>query len=167
MTFGEKLRSARKAKGYTQRELAARIDARHNSVSNWENDQNKPDSDTIELLCRVLDLSPNQLFCPERAFASEMVLSSESYLYAPETLSREELLLISSFRNLDAHGRELLLLVAKKEEERLSPPPEKVCPKSEASALTPVARGNGSERPLQITLFDLESAPGLQEGDDF
>lgn len=64
MTFGEKIKQARKAKNMTQKELAALINAKHNSVSNWENDQNKPDPDTIELLCGVLDLTPNDLLKP-------------------------------------------------------------------------------------------------------
>ena len=61
MTFGEKIRKARKDKGLTQRELAKLINAKHNSISNWENDQNKPDPDTIELICGVLDITPSYL----------------------------------------------------------------------------------------------------------
>lgn len=61
MTFGEKIKQARKAKKMTQKELAMLINAKHNSVSNWENDQNKPDPDTIELLCGALGLTPNDL----------------------------------------------------------------------------------------------------------
>ena len=61
MTFGQKLKIARKNKKYTQKELAEAIGAKHNSVSNWENDQNKPDPDTIELICNVLDISANYL----------------------------------------------------------------------------------------------------------
>ena len=62
MTFGAKLRSARRDAGLTQKELAAKIGAKHNSVSNWENDQNKPGPDTIELLCAILGVSPNYFF---------------------------------------------------------------------------------------------------------
>lgn len=61
-TFGSNLKEARKRKKLTQRQLADAINAKHNSVSNWENDQNKPDPDTIELICGVLDISPNVLF---------------------------------------------------------------------------------------------------------
>jgi len=61
MTFGQKLKIARKNKKYTQKELAEAIGAKHNSISNWENDQNKPDPDTIELICSVLDISANYL----------------------------------------------------------------------------------------------------------
>ena len=61
MSFGIRLRAARQKSGYTQKQLAALIGAKHNSVSNWENDQNKPDPDTIELICGVLDITPNYI----------------------------------------------------------------------------------------------------------
>lgn len=62
MSFGSKLRAARKAKELTQKELAAKIKAAHNSISNWENDQNMPDPDTIQNLCWALDVQPNYFF---------------------------------------------------------------------------------------------------------
>lgn len=62
MSFGSKLRAARKAKQLTQKELAAKIKAAHNSISNWENDQNMPDPDTIQNLCWALDVEPNYFF---------------------------------------------------------------------------------------------------------
>lgn len=67
MTFGEKLRTARKQKKLTQKELALKIGAAHNSISNWENNQNKPDPDTIQELCWVLDVTPNYFFSSEKA----------------------------------------------------------------------------------------------------
>lgn len=57
MTFGEKLREARKVNGFTQKQLADKISAKHNSVSDWENDKNKPDPNTIELICGVLKIT--------------------------------------------------------------------------------------------------------------
>ena len=62
MSFGSKLRAARKAKQLTLFELAAKIKAAHNSISNWENDQNMPDPDTIQNLCWALDVEPNYFF---------------------------------------------------------------------------------------------------------
>ena len=61
MTFGQKIKTARNAKGFTQKELADMVNAKHNSVSDWENDKSKPDMDTVELLCGVLDLNPASL----------------------------------------------------------------------------------------------------------
>lgn len=62
MTFGERLRKARKAKKLTQKELASKIGAAHNSISNWENDQNMPDPETIQYLCWELNVQPNYFF---------------------------------------------------------------------------------------------------------
>ena len=53
MTFGEKIKQARTAKKLTQKQLAERINAKHNSICDWEKDKCKPDMDTIELLCEV------------------------------------------------------------------------------------------------------------------
>ncbi len=41
------------------------IHAAHNSISNWENDQNHPDPDTIQNLCWALDVTPNYFFLSE------------------------------------------------------------------------------------------------------
>lgn len=62
MGIGERIKEARKSMGMTQRELADLIGAKHNSVSDWENNKNKPDADTIERLCETLDLMPNDFF---------------------------------------------------------------------------------------------------------
>lgn len=61
MTLGEKIKSARKAKSLTQQQLANMVGAKHNSVSDWENNKFKPDMDTIELLCGVLEVTPTYL----------------------------------------------------------------------------------------------------------
>lgn len=65
MTFGERLRRARKQNKLTQKELAITIGAAHNSISNWENDQNMPDPDTIQNLCWALGVQPNYFFSYE------------------------------------------------------------------------------------------------------
>lgn len=69
MTFGERLRQARKEKKLTQKQLAITIGAAHNSISNWENDQNMPDPDTIQNLCWALNVQPNYFFAVESEFA--------------------------------------------------------------------------------------------------
>jgi len=73
MTFGQRLRTARKEKRLTQKELAAKINAAHNSISNWENDQNMPDPDTIQNLCWALDVQPNYFFSVENSLPSNIM----------------------------------------------------------------------------------------------
>ncbi len=82
MTFGQKLKSARKSKKYTQKQLADEIGAKHNSVSDWENDKNRPDPDTIESICEVLDISANYLFGtrdPRDLLSPEAVNIAQAY----------------------------------------------------------------------------------------
>lgn len=101
MTFGEKLRQSRLEKKMTQKQLADLIDAKHNSVSDWENDKNKPDPDTIELLCGVLEISPNYL------------LSVNEDGFSPA-----EKLLIKKYRDLDSHGTKMVDFTLQEEWER-------------------------------------------------
>ncbi len=111
MTFGEKIREARKNKKYTQKQLAQKIGAAHNSISDWENDKNKPDPDTIELLCGVLEITPNYL------------LASSSDEFSPF-----EKLLIKKYRDLDDHGREMVDFTLEKEWERSTAPVNNIVP---------------------------------------
>ncbi|MBB6671879.1 helix-turn-helix domain-containing protein [Cohnella nanjingensis] len=53
MIFGEKLKTERSKKGWSQEELAAKLFVTRQSVSKWENGQNYP---SIEILIKVSDL---------------------------------------------------------------------------------------------------------------
>ena len=101
MTFGKRLRQARTEKRMTQKQLAELIGAKHNSVSDWENDKNKPDPDTIELLCGALEISPNYL------------LNTKS-----DDISVSEKEIIRKYRALDEHGKEMVDFTLLKEWER-------------------------------------------------
>lgn len=67
MTFGEKLRQARKAANMTQKELAQAVELKHNAVSNWEKGVSSPDPDTIRRLCEILRMPPNFFFDTEES----------------------------------------------------------------------------------------------------
>lgn len=108
LTFGNKIREARKTQNLTQKQLAEAIGAKHNSVSDWENDKNKPDPDTIELLCGVLKVTPNYL-----------LKSSD------EDFSPKEKQIIKKYRSLDLHGKEMVDFTLLKEWERSTAESEK------------------------------------------
>ena len=123
LTFGGKIKEARKAKHFTQKQLAEKIGAKHNSVSDWENNKNKPDPDTIELLCGVLDITPNYL------------LSLETVEFSPV-----EKLLIKKYRSLDPHGKDMVDTVLNKEFDRCqSMKKAEIAPLPDRSYLDPVA----------------------------
>lgn len=101
MTFGEKIRESRITLKLTQKQLADKIGAKHNSISDWENDKNKPDPNTIELLCGVLNISPNYL----------LGTSSDDFsLYEKE--------IIKKYRALDEHGKKMVDFTLQEEYER-------------------------------------------------
>ena len=104
-TFGQNLRAARLAAGLSQKQLAERIGAKHNSVSNWENGINSPSQAAIETLCRVLDTRPDLLFgtpCGPDDFT--YALFDEAKALTPE--NQQKLLEMARFfRQQQAEGR--------------------------------------------------------------
>jgi len=97
-TFGDKIKEARKAKKMTQRELAEIINVAHNSVSDWEHNKSKPDADTIELLCGVLEIAPNYLLAPSE-----------------EDFTPAEKLLIKQYRVLSPYAKENIQIAIERE----------------------------------------------------
>ena len=65
MSMGESIKNARRAKGLTQRELAKILNVSFNSISDWENGKHRPDVDTLQALCRVLNISPSEVLSAE------------------------------------------------------------------------------------------------------
>lgn len=52
-SFGKRFSDLRKAKGYTQEDIASRLNVSSQAVSKWENDISYPD---ISLLCQIADI---------------------------------------------------------------------------------------------------------------
>ena len=56
-SFGEQLIAARKAKGYTQEQLAEKLSVSRTTISRWESGKMMPDIDTIKLLSKEMDFN--------------------------------------------------------------------------------------------------------------
>lgn len=104
---GEKIKKAREQKGITQKQLAELIGAKHNSISNWEKDQNKPDIAYIEFLSSALDVDPGYFFSND----------------VKKNITIDELSFIEKYRKLDDLGREIINLITDAELKRITPPP--------------------------------------------
>ena len=70
MKFNEKLKALREAKGYTQDEIASKLNISRQSVSKWEQGINEPDFDTVKELCKILDCSIAELIDDDREVVS-------------------------------------------------------------------------------------------------
>lgn len=61
MTIGEKILNLRKARGWSQEELAERVGVTRQAVSRWESCSAKPDADKIIALCALFGVSSDYL----------------------------------------------------------------------------------------------------------
>lgn len=61
MTFGTKLQQLRRAAGLSQEQLADLIHMSRQAISKWELDQAAPDIEKVSLLCKVFNISADEL----------------------------------------------------------------------------------------------------------
>lgn len=59
--IGNRIRYFRELRGLNQKELAGRIGVSNSRISNWEQGINRPDADTLVLLCQALEVSADEL----------------------------------------------------------------------------------------------------------
>lgn len=63
--FGENLKAMRKAKGYTQQELAMKLNVVRQTVSKWEKGYSVPDAEILVEIADVLDTDVSVLLGKE------------------------------------------------------------------------------------------------------
>ena len=61
-TVGENLKAARRAKGVTQKQIAAELHKYQSDYSDYETGKVELDYEQIIYLCRRFDITPNDLF---------------------------------------------------------------------------------------------------------
>ena len=64
--IGKFISSLRKEKGYTQEQLAEKLNVSNKSISRWENGNTMPDLSLIPKLCEILGISINELLSGEK-----------------------------------------------------------------------------------------------------
>ena len=92
MGISTQLRKYRKRFGKTQKQVAEITGLNEKSISNWERGSAEPDVEIISILCRLYDVSPNELFEWE-------------YQINLSTVSTDEGKIIGMYRELDPEGK--------------------------------------------------------------
>ncbi len=59
--FQENLKELRKKKGYSQQELAIRLNVVRQTISKWEKGLSVPDTDTLIKMAEIFEVSVNEL----------------------------------------------------------------------------------------------------------
>ena len=61
MMLGEKIKSIRKSFGFTQEELAEKLNVSRQAITKWENDNGLPDVTNLQELSKVFGLTVDYL----------------------------------------------------------------------------------------------------------
>ncbi len=104
MSFGSRLRDKRKELGITQPALAERLGVSQSAIGSWETDINSPRATLLYDLFDILHCDANYLFQDET-----------KQLYKNEASPEEFENIIKKYRELDAHGKDMVATVLQKE----------------------------------------------------
>ena len=61
MSFNEKLQKLRKEKGFSQEELADKLEVTRQSVSKWESGQTYPEMDKLLAICKIFNCTLEEI----------------------------------------------------------------------------------------------------------
>ncbi|MDR2655791.1 MAG: helix-turn-helix domain-containing protein [Oscillospiraceae bacterium] len=92
--IGENIRKHRKMLNLKQEDVAKHVGKSRNVVANWEAGINSPDVNTVEQLCELFKISPNDLFGWLDGGDGRPV----SFVKAQENLNENETLLLKNYR---------------------------------------------------------------------
>lgn len=81
MTLGNKILNLRTAQGWSQEQLAEKINVNRQTISQWENDQSQPDIDKIVDLAQVFNVSTDYLL-------QKQVKLKKENIYLDSTIAR-------------------------------------------------------------------------------
>ena len=108
MSIGSRIKELRIKRGLTQEELAKQIGVTKGAVANYENEISSPKIDLMYKLFDVLDCDANYLH------QDDMMRSTYRNSSTPEEFEK----LISKYRSLDPHGKDMVDTVLNKEYDR-------------------------------------------------
>ena len=76
--LGMRIKYLRKAKNLTQEQLAEKLGISINAISKWERGLNLPDVSLMKELCKILDITLNELFEGKKLTNNEMFDKAEN-----------------------------------------------------------------------------------------
>ena len=99
-TMGKFLAALRKANGYTQKELAEKINVSDTAVSRWERDESEPDLSLLPVLAEIFGVTTDELLRGERITGEKDTVKSREKTEKLYAHLREKALLKYRNKNL-------------------------------------------------------------------
>lgn len=91
MTMGEKILNMRKARGWSQEELAERVGVTRQAVSRWEQGSAKPDADKIISICELFGVSADYLLRDIASQSEQLAPEPEAKMQRAHALNGAQL----------------------------------------------------------------------------
>lgn len=99
--IGKFIASCRKEMGYTQAQLAEKLDITDRSVSKWERGKSLPDASLMLELCEILHITVNELLTGQRLNKETyQIKAEENLLMMHEMEEKQNFKIIKMYRNL-------------------------------------------------------------------
>lgn len=142
----------REMAGLSQKELASKLEVTPSRVSNWEQGANCPTIDILFKVCKILNVSINDVY--------------GVYPNSSETLSYEELSHIKKYRTLDPHGKDMVDTVLDKEYIRIDAEKKVVSlQRPDKAYLDPVAAHDRTD--IEVSDEMRKNDDDIMDDDDF
>ncbi len=113
MTFGEKLKNARKESGLSQERLAEKLMVSRSAVAKWESDKGMPDIDNIKAIAKLLGVSIDYLLSEDEELSLDTIkeaINLDNYKKTGRCRNKPDAAVIAKFTDAD----EIIPLLRKK-----------------------------------------------------
>ena len=105
MTFGEKLREARKAAGLSQEQFAEKMSVSRSAVAKWESDKGLPDVNNLKVMAQLLGVTIDYLLDDDEKLnlsETKEPIDLESFEKTGKARDKKDAAVLAKFSNADA-----------------------------------------------------------------
>ncbi len=105
MTFGEKLKDARKNAGLSQEQFAEKLSVSRSAVAKWEAGNGLPDVENLKAMAQLLDISIDYLLADEEKLSFNEIkeaIDLNSYEVSGQCRSKKDAACCFKYRDADA-----------------------------------------------------------------
>ncbi len=105
MTFGEKLREARKAAGLSQEQFAEKMSVSRSAVAKWESDKGLPDVNNLKVMAQLLGVTIDYLLDDEEKLnlsETKEPIDLDSFEKTGKARDKKDAVVLVKFPNADA-----------------------------------------------------------------
>ncbi|BBF42609.1 transcriptional regulator, XRE family [Lachnospiraceae bacterium KM106-2] len=105
MTFGEKVKEARKEVGLSQEQFAEKMNVSRSAIAKWETDKGMPDINNLKVMAQLLEVSVDYLLNEDEKLSFNEMKESvnlEEYQKSGKCRDKKDAACLSKFKDADA-----------------------------------------------------------------